>query len=413
MKTYTLTFFLLTNTLFCYSQIGKIDSSEMKVLRIDPSQSIGKPVSEVYDRVRYVPLETNKESTFGEITRLKVWGDRLIIFDLDTWGVYIFDKEGKYINKISEKQIARLANLRVHNSGNIFNSFNLTRYNGKDVIDIRTTAPKSILRFSADGEYIGNFGDGIVAYGVTLSDGTRILPGYPGEGQTYYEFAVIKQTGDTTLYFPFDIAKYYDDDLISGERLTLGKDFQNALYTNYHSYDIFEINHTDVLYKYKVVLPGEISLPQDFMTNTKYRQKRWPYLVDNKNVVYGISNMYSIGDYLYLKLDAASQLKSSRKNIAYHLKNNIPISLQDLTPDSLSYFLPVEDSSCGSNFMSRGFLDFDGKDLYTSMSPICLEQFMQQNEENKVAYPKALTDLLGTKFQYLNPILVVLTPKTN
>lgn len=411
MKIYLLTFLFFTIVSYCHCQVGTVDSSEVKSIRIDPRQAIGKSVSEVFDHVQYIPLETTKESSFGEISKLEFSENRLVIFDMDTWAIYIFDRSGKFISKISESQIGRLASSTQQNTGSAFNTFTVRKYNGNDVIDV--TSRSSIIRFDMDGQYLAKIENKNVDYGITLASGTKILNGYLDDAKRYYEFAVVGHGVDTTLYFPFDIMSYDMEDLFSGNRMSFSKDFQNVLYSNYYSYDIFEVNSTKVLYKYKLILPGEISLPKDFLTNPEYNLKRWPYMVKNKAMVYGLSNMRSIGDYLYLKFDSFSQLKASRKNIAYNVRTNTPISLQDLTPDTLSYYLPIEDSACGSNFMSKGFINFDGKNLYTSISFLCMKAFTQQNVQKEVTYPKELNDILRTKLHNQNPILVVLTPKTN
>ncbi|WP_312698446.1 6-bladed beta-propeller [Sphingobacterium mizutaii] len=412
MNKYILTFLFLAIVSYCRSQVGIIDSSEVKVIRIDPRQAFGKRVSEVFDHVQYTPLETTKESSFGEISKLEFSENRLVIFDMDTWAIYIFDRSGKFINKISEKQIGSLANSTQQNTRSAFNTFTVRKYNGKDVINV--SLPNSIIRFDMDGQYLSKIEmKNNIDYGYVLTQGKKVLNGYLDAAKNYYEFAVIGNKGDTTLYFPFDIMSYDIDDLISGNRISYGKDFLNLLYSNYYSYDIFEINSTKVSYKYKLILPGDISLPKDFITNKEYNQKRLPYLMKNKAVVYGLSNMHAIGNYLYIKFDSYNHLKTSRKNIAYHLKTNIPISLQDLTPDKLSYYLPIEDSSCGSNFMSTGFIGFDGKNLYTSISSHCMKTFMHQNEQKDVSYPKELNNMLGAKLHDQNPILVILTPKAD
>jgi hypothetical protein len=411
MKQYNLTILFLLIVSYCFSQTGIIDSSETKVIRIDPRQSFGKSVSDVFEDVRYIPLETTKESNFGEIGKLEISENRLVIFDSDTWAIYIFDKSGKFINKITNKQIGRLAKIKQQNNESFFVTFTLRKYNGIDFIDIPTR--NSIIRFDMNGQYLNKIEFKDIDNGMVLANRTKIVMGYLNDANKYYDLAVISNERDTTLFFSFDIMSYDLDDLISGNRIAYSKDFQSVLFTTYYSYDIFEINSTKLLYKYKLILPGDISLPTDFFTNQVYDKKRLSYLRKNKNMIFGISKMHAIGDYLYLRFESFNQHKASRKNIAYHTKANMAISLQDLTPDKLSYYLPIEDSSCSDYFMMRGFINFDGNNLYTSISYQCMKTFMLQNEQNKVPYPKELKDKFDAKLHDQNPILVVLKPKTN
>ncbi len=410
MKNYQLTLICLFLASACFSQGNKIDSSQIKTIRLDPKQALGRNVSDVFEQVKYIPLETTKESTVGEITQLEVLDNRLIVFDIDTWAIYIFDGEGCYLNKITARKVGELNKANEQNTGNIFNGFNITTKNGKEVIDIRSK--NSVLRFNTDGKFIEKINNSGSGYSLVLQGGSQIIPGYWTGKDLCYEFAVIRKSGDTALYLPFNMSRYNDDDYFSGERLSLGLDAKDALYSNYYSYELFEITNDKVAYRFKVILPTELALPKDFLTNPIYKQKKWPFLVKNKNVVYGISNTYSIGDYLYLKLDCYSQFKSAKKNIAYNIPQATAISLQDLTPDKLSFFLPVEDSSCGTNFMSRGFLKFDGKNVYTAISALCMLKFGEQNKENPIAYPQQLQQIFTANTSDLNPILVKLKPKT-
>src|SRR5687768_960534 len=79
-----------------FAQGTKIDSSEMVTLRIDPESSRGAAVSQVFDEVQFIPLETTKESLFGSVSQLEVTDKNYIIYDYDTRSIFIFSKEGKY-----------------------------------------------------------------------------------------------------------------------------------------------------------------------------------------------------------------------------------------------------------------------------------------------------------------------------
>jgi len=47
-------------------------------IRIIPKQAYGGPVSKFFDSIEYVPLETNKESLFGDINRLTITDESYI-----------------------------------------------------------------------------------------------------------------------------------------------------------------------------------------------------------------------------------------------------------------------------------------------------------------------------------------------
>ncbi|WP_449436084.1 6-bladed beta-propeller [Pedobacter steynii] len=85
----------------------KIDSSKMVTLRIDPSSARGSTVSQFFDEVNFIPLETTKESLFGSISQLKMTNDNYFVFDWETKAVLIFTKSGKYVAKVSASKIEK------------------------------------------------------------------------------------------------------------------------------------------------------------------------------------------------------------------------------------------------------------------------------------------------------------------
>jgi len=50
-------------------------------IRIIPKQAYGGPVSEYFNKIEYIPLETSKESLFGDINNLTITDDSYIISD--------------------------------------------------------------------------------------------------------------------------------------------------------------------------------------------------------------------------------------------------------------------------------------------------------------------------------------------
>lgn len=75
-------------------------NSQVTKLRIDPTKSYGGTVSEYFESVDYIPLETTKESLFGDISKLTITDSSLIILDDDTKNVLFFDLNGKYLTKV-------------------------------------------------------------------------------------------------------------------------------------------------------------------------------------------------------------------------------------------------------------------------------------------------------------------------
>src|SRR5690606_790590 len=81
-------------------QESPVDTSTIRTLRIDPTTASGGNMSQVFDEINFIPLETTKESIFGDIGQLEVTENLFIVFDHDTKCILIFDRKGKYKTKI-------------------------------------------------------------------------------------------------------------------------------------------------------------------------------------------------------------------------------------------------------------------------------------------------------------------------
>jgi hypothetical protein len=56
--------------------------------------------SEIFENVKLVPLETNDESIIGTVSKIVVVNNTIYIFDTKSRSVLMFDKQGRYLNKI-------------------------------------------------------------------------------------------------------------------------------------------------------------------------------------------------------------------------------------------------------------------------------------------------------------------------
>ncbi|RYE36341.1 MAG: 6-bladed beta-propeller, partial [Sphingobacteriales bacterium] len=90
----------LMSTASYAQKIIPIDTSKKVTIRVDPANTMGGNVSEIFASVDYIPLETTSESTFGRIEQLEVTDDRFIILDENTNCILIFKKDGKFVAKI-------------------------------------------------------------------------------------------------------------------------------------------------------------------------------------------------------------------------------------------------------------------------------------------------------------------------
>ncbi|RZK54342.1 MAG: 6-bladed beta-propeller [Pedobacter sp.] len=153
-------------TLSTFAQTGKVDSSNIVTLRIDPQSARGAAVSQIFDEVKFIPLETTKESLFGNIAQLKVAGNKLIIYDYDTKAVLLFSNEGKFITKIDA---ARLQTDKEDKEKAQSYGFMTVIEEGKDYIVIFTN--NNAQYFTFEGKFVKKVKNFNYSDGITMADG--------------------------------------------------------------------------------------------------------------------------------------------------------------------------------------------------------------------------------------------------
>lgn len=395
-----------------YSQITKVDSSEMRTLRIDPESSRGAAVSQVFDEVEFIPLETTKESLFGSISQLKITDKYYIIFDYDTKSILIFTKEGKFKTKVDGNKIEKDPTDKENQN---FYGFVLKREDDKEFIQI--AAGKYLIYFDFEGKLVKKVLTKDGEYGNTLQfkDGTKIKNHHKvkvGTDSTFYDLALVKDNKEVGIYFPYSIDRYKNDQFYSSGESIIDYGVENEMFfINYYEYNLYKITPQKLSLSYRIIFPAGNSLPQDFKTNPEYKNKRQEYFEKNPKIVYAIGNTYQTGNNLFFKLNSWSWTRSDKKAFIYNLKTNALTSISDIEPDSLSSFLPVTDASFHYDFSNNGFHLFDGQHFYTSYSSLAMFAFKEQSADKNPKYSILMSDYFKTANKKSNPVIVKLKPK--
>jgi hypothetical protein len=413
--------FFLGYLFFCtaaWAQQGKIDSTEMLTLRIDPQSARGAAVSQVFSEVEFIPLETTKESLFGNISQLKIIDDHYIIFDYDTKSILIFGNDGKYKAKINANNMQPEKNDKNKTE---FYGFITEKENNSNYIVV-FTGPR-IFYFDLTGKLVKKIMEKDYPNRHNTRDlkfadqNTVVRPDFlekKGKDSTYYELGIINKNKDSVGYFPYNINRYENDEFWGSGARTYQSTPNEVLYLNYHSYDIYKARPAKVSLAYHIIFPAVNSLPNDFSTNPVYVKKRGEYFRNNPKVFYGLSNTFLIGDNLYFKMHSYGWDRSMKKALIYNLKTSELTSVQDLEPDALSYFLPVTDANGDFyDFINRGFQLYQNGYFYTNYSSLAMFAFKEQSEGKTAKYPPSLEAYFKTQNKKSNPILIKLKPKQN
>ena len=100
-------FFLSISFIFfcilCTAQSIKVqDSKDKRIIDFDKAKYPDTRLltSTLYKSAKIIPLETNKSCLIGDIGKIQVIDDFILIMDFQTNSLYVFDREGRFIRKI-------------------------------------------------------------------------------------------------------------------------------------------------------------------------------------------------------------------------------------------------------------------------------------------------------------------------
>lgn len=414
LKRYILLLFFIF-PLLSIAQTGKIDSSNIVTLRIDPDGARGAAVSQVFDEVKFIPLETTKESLFGSISTLKIINKHFLIFDYDTRSVLIFSSEGKFRAKLNATKIAQDKNDK---SKTDFYGFMTENIDGVDLIKIFTE--KYFYYFNLDGKQLKKTSTKNFRYlnEIKLADSvTKVRQHYvyrKEKDSVVHEIGIINKK-DSIGYFSFLPKRYETDEFWGSGKSVYDYGVKNELiFINYYDYNLYKITPTKLSLAYRIIFPANNSLPKDFSTNPAYIKKRGEYFQNNPKVFYGLSDPYLFGDNLFLKMSNFGFEPSLKKAIIYNLKSGEITSISDIEPDERSSFLPVTDASgYFYDFKNKGFHLYDEGYLYTSYSSLAMFTFKEQLSDKYKDFSPEMANYFKTQDKKSNPIIIQLKPKTN
>lgn len=404
-------------------------AQEPQVLRIDPGFASGTPVSQVFEEIKYIPLETTKESLFGTINQLEISKDHFIILDNATNKILLFNKNGSFHAKISvkgsdvysfkyEEEANRILILSNNNkqllqqfrekaetdsAGAIalLKRFIKVNYYDTDGKPLKVTAPKDIL---TPENLISITLPGGFSFSNFAIAGEEMSPTSAFELNLYKDGQIYKS------YFPYnkqqDVARY-------GRYLPNSAGFSRSqkdtvvYFTRPLDYSIFELTPQSIKEKYRIIFPIKNTIPEQFFTNKMSQNDRREFFRENPSIVTSLSNIHERSDRLFFKMNNNERWRSRSTSMLYFLKTGRLISINKLSPDSLSSFLPIMDAP----FAYESFKASDETSFYTYISSLRMFQAMESNVSKDIPLPAEMENYFKKGDKKDNPVIVQLTPK--
>ena len=391
------------------SQEQSVYNTNARTLRVDPNLANGGAMSQVFAEINFIPLETTKESLFGDITQLEVTDNHYIIFDRDTKSIVIFNRKGQFMARIRSMKINGDVKSGADNNG--FYGFTLVKKGAEDIIQIKikekiysydlTGKPIDMAQIESKTKYDEkyDFGDSIQVVSYFKDNKTK--------DNATYSYAILKNNQPIAKYFPLEDEKYSKMGYfaVGGPSFIRTSDPKKMNAVRYYDYNIYQITNKGISVRYTFVFPDNNTIPNDFNTNPVYLGKKMDYFFKNTNKIFGIGHTYQIGDFLYFKCGSLSPYIRKSGSFVYDLKNNYLISLNKLDPDSLSHFLPI------IGRWENDFKKYDGKCLYASLSSLEMFAYFEQEKAKKIKYPEQIETYFAKGTKKDNPVIIQLKPK--
>ncbi|MFB5946614.1 6-bladed beta-propeller [Albibacterium profundi] len=372
-----------------------------QTLRIDIPNARGATVSEVFEEVNYIPLESNKVSLFNKIDQLLVTDQYYVILDRVGNAILIFEKDGTFHAKIDRIPKRKKP------------SYPSTMFQVISVDQVR----KEIITYSSFGEYAGflyvfdvdgNFlreqkVEANISEFISIGSGRLIAydspPDEAGDKDTTYALTYIEPDGALgKKYFPHNFYLPSDDRWSDDNNLYPFGDGTKVLSKEFYQYEVIELDSGGIVAKYNFVLPMSYSLPKDFLTNTEYDNRREEFIKSNPSVVYSLSHLYRIDDYLLFHTANFDHVDKKR-DLIYHLKTGTLLSYRHIQPDSSNSYLPVY------NIVAK-VQAADQEHFYTSISSSYMFMEYRENKRRNPVYNDVLTQYFTAGSRNDNPVII-------
>lgn len=373
-------------------------------LRIDPDNARGGNAMQVFDSIEFIPLETNKQSLFGSIDQMEVTDSFLIILDMNSQSVLLFNRDGSFHKRITsggaDKYFFYFSINRQLNQIIINNNFddNLLVYDfyGKLVSKLSRPESRKLSSFF-------DFSNGNVLYNLNRSQKSK--------DTSFHPFDLAFSKGYNSI---FKYLNEYNPRIQNGnydqERnaINFSGEPGSCIFSLPYSYTLYQLNDTGIIRKYNFIFPLQYSLPPNFAIDSAYAGKRMQYVrtPENWEKIAAINSTYKVGDYLLFSVVNHIMRIDKPKNYLYNLTNNNLISFSRVTGDSTSFYFPILSSALEKVEAVNNNM------VFTSIPSVRLLS-LAKNINKEVNYPKSLKELITTGSKTNNPVIIQFRLKPN
>jgi hypothetical protein len=407
---------LLDNIQVNAQEIIGIDFSKSDTIRLDPSHAGGGTVSEIFETIKYIPLQTTKESLFGSIGQLEVTEKYFIIYDSDTNCILIFGKDGRFHAKIKGKPAGTGNRIK----GIVINSW-------KEEIVYTEDGFKHLNFVDFNGNLIKVVDGGILKKNRTSPSVFAFMgPDKVLSYQEYTDFDTLSNDFDPTKRTLLSISNNFVRPYLKGMEynkfegrmeilgsgvgpLTPGDSDSTFFFSKPYDYSIYKITPGSIYLKYKFIIPSSISLPADFTRNEIFQGKRFEWIDKHNDVIFSINNFYQIGSNIFFETSIFGNFLED--NLIYNLKSGNLLAFKHIAPDGKNFHLPIYTGD--PDFENLGLTRDKAGYIYTSLSSLAMFNAEAENRTKQISYPPSLSTYFSTGKKSNNPVIIQIKVKEN
>jgi len=179
------------------ASIRTVAQTEHFKLRILPDQASGGNVSDYFESVEYIPLETTKESLLGDVHQMIVTNGSYVIYDNDTKSVYFFDLKGSYLMKV-RNEINTASRITYDVSANKIVVRTLYLHSEKETFRDYSVVGKMLSKEGEAGRSTGNEMKTVISKDyIGVIPNFALMPGDPGKDSTFISCLFIRRISFT------------------------------------------------------------------------------------------------------------------------------------------------------------------------------------------------------------------------
>ena len=366
---------ICSNNIFAQRLLYSSDIPVQK-LRIIPEQLRGGTVSEQLSDLEYIPLNSGKKDVISSISNVEIIEDRIIFFDYQNGGVFIFDFKGNLIKRLKE--------IDGYKRKNDWHYYSLGKEGNRFII----IGESLKAQFDKNGELIEL--DKSYKYQKT-SPKTKV-------GSSYYQSSqlfIAKDTiADYALKFQDSVLIKYDtrDSIKSSYNsyvsvVKVSDDKAYAVFPN--TYQLFELGQEGIINRTQFIFPLKNTIDTSEYVHFEDSRKSYDFLTKNRSKIYGVGRPIPYKQYLILYISSFG----TSGWVAMNLETNEIINLTKILPDKSNDYM---------EFLNYNFLISDGEYLYSCIYPNSIQSAKDKSRQESHELRKSYQEFAKSP----NPILV-------